>query len=236
VITIRARDAAGNTATDTLTVSFSAPLTLTNLTPNMAAPQPVGTSIRFSATAVNGTAPYSYKWWVFDGANWTILQNWSASNIYTWTPSAANSAYRVAVWVRGAGSTADSYDNPAANGSVAFPVSPAPVGTPLTLTGLTASLPAPQPVGTAITFTATASGGTAPYQYKWYVYDGRSWIVMQNWSTSNTWTWTPRSANRKTRVAVLVRNAGSTVDSYDNPAASGSIEFPITSSWTRPRR
>ncbi len=229
VITITARDAAGNTATDTLTMTLTLPLTLSSLTPNQTAPQLTGTPITFTATATNGTAPYSYKWWLFDGANWTILQNWSAGNAYTWTPSVANSAFRVSVWVRNAGSTADNYDNPQSNGTVAFPVNPA---TPLTLTGLTSNLPAPQAVGTPITFTATVSGGLGPHQFKWWVSDGKSWTALQNWSTNNTWTWTPTSAGGNTRVAVWVRNAGSTADAYDNPAANGSIAFGITGGQT----
>ena len=228
VITITARDAAGNTATDTLTISYMLPLALTTLTANLAAPQPVGTPVTFTATATNGTAPYSYKWWVFDGANWTILQNWSTSSSYTWTPSTANSAFRVAVWVRSAGSTTDAYDNPQSNGSIAFPVSPAPSIAPLMLTAITSDLASPQPVGSTITFTAAASGGTAPYQFKWFVFDGKTWNVMQDWSPSNTWAWTPTSAGGKTRVGVWVRSAGSTVDAYDNPAANGSIAFDIT--------
>jgi hypothetical protein len=228
VITITARDAAGNSATDTVTITYTLPLTLSSLTANLTAPQGVGTPVTFTATATNGTAPYSYKWWLFDGATWTILQDWSSSNTYTWTPSVTNSAFRVGVWVRNSGSTADAYDNPQSNGSIAFPVNPATAGTSLRLTGLTSNLSAPQPVGTPITFTATASGGTAPYQFKWFVFDGKTWMEMQNWSTSNTWTWTPTSAAGKTRVGVWVRSAGSTVDAYDNPAANGSIAFDIT--------
>jgi hypothetical protein len=48
---------------------------------------------------------------------------------------------------------------------------------PLTLTNLTANLTAPQPPGTTITFTATASGGTAPYQSKWWFSDGTTWSL-----------------------------------------------------------
>ena len=236
VISITARDAAGNAATKALTVTFSAPLTLTNLTANLTAPQLVGTAITFTATAANGTAPYSYKWWVFDGVTWSILQNWSASNTYTWTPTVANSAYRIGVWVRNAGSTTDAYDNPQSNGSIAFPVNPAPLAVPLTLTSLTADLASPQPAGTTITFTATAVGGIAPYQFKWFVFDGKSWTVMQDWSTSYRWTWTPTSAGRKYRVGVWVRSATSTTDAYDNPAANGSIEFDIAGSgWNKTR-
>ena len=210
-------------------MTLTLPLTLSSLTPNQTAPQLTGTPITFTATATNGTAPYSYKWWLFDGANWTILQNWSTGNAYTWTPSVANSAFRVSVWVRNAGSTADNYDNPQSNGTVAFPVN---LATPLTLTGLTSNLPAPQAVGTPITFTATVSGGLGPHQFKWWVFDGKSWTALQNWSTNNTWTWTPTSAGGNTRVAVWVRNAGSTADAYDNPSANGSIAYGITGGQT----
>ena len=44
---------------------------------------------------------------------------------------------------------------------------------------------APQPASTTITFTATAANGTAPYQYKWWVYNGSTWSNPQNWSTDD---------------------------------------------------
>jgi hypothetical protein len=99
-----------------------APVTLSSSDRNLTAPQLTWYADHVHRDGDKRTAPYSYKWWLFDGANWTILQNWSAGNTYTWTPSVANSAFRVAVWVRNAGSTADNYDNPQSNGSVAFPV------------------------------------------------------------------------------------------------------------------
>jgi hypothetical protein len=40
------------------------------------------------------------------------------------TPTSASSSYRVAVWVRNAGSTADVYDNVNSNGSLAFVIVP----------------------------------------------------------------------------------------------------------------
>jgi len=94
---------------------------------------------------------------------------------------------------------------------------------PLTLTSLTADLSAPQSPGTAITFTATATGGTAPYEYKWWVNHGAA-SVGQDWSTSNTYVWTPMKPSGSYQVEVWVRSAGSTVDSY---TAYGSMAFPI---------
>jgi hypothetical protein len=66
-----------------------------------------------------------------------------------------------------------------------------------------------------------------PHEFKFFVFDGSTWILTRGWSTINTWTWTPGSANPWFRVAAWVRNAGSTADAYDNPDANGSIAFPV---------
>jgi hypothetical protein len=243
VITVTARDTAGNQASDTLTVNYtlpSSPLALTALTANRTAPQPTGTPITVTATVTGGIAPHQYKWWVYDGANWFVTRNWDTGNTWTWTPTVANSGYRVAVWVRNATTSTDTYENSNSNGSIAFPISSSGSSTSssrLTLTSLSADRPAPQPAGTSITFAASATGGTGPYQYKWWIFDGKNWIVAQQWTTNYRWTWTPTAASAEARVGVWVRNAGSTADAYDNDAANGSISFAITSgdSSTSPR-
>ena len=244
VITVTARDAAGNQTSDTLTVNYSAPagpLALTSLTADRSAPQPTGTSVTFTATVVGGTAPQQFKWWVYDDrVGWYVTRDWSTANTWTWTPSVANSAYRVSVWVRSATSSADLYDNSQSGSSIAFPISgpssstssqepnASSSGGVLTLTSISADRPAPQPAGSSITFTATASGGASPYQYKWWIYDGANWITTQQWATSNRWTWTPSAGNSAYRVAVWVRNAGSSGDVYDNSGSNGSIAYPIS--------
>src|SRR5206468_755249 len=94
---------------------------------------------------------------------------------------------------------------------------------PATISSLTADKNAPQPPGTTVTFSATATGGTPPYQYKWYVGDGTGWSVAQNWSTSSTYAWTPTTANANYRLEVWVRSAGNTVDLPEG--------FPATSAY-----
>jgi hypothetical protein len=247
VITVTARDAAGNQASDTLTVNYSAPagpLALTSLTSDRSAPQTAGTAITFTATVTGGTAPQQFKWWVYDGTNWFVTRNWSTANTWTWTPTVANTAYRVSAWARSATSTADMYDNNQSNLSIAFPISGSSSSTPnpppsgpssggvLTLTSLSADRPAPQPAGSTITFTASATGGSSPYQYKWWIFNGTDWVVTQQWTTNNRWTWTPNSGNSAARVAVWVRNAGSSADAYDNGGSNGSIPYPISSGST----
>ena len=166
-----------------------------------------------------------------DGATWVVRRDWSTSNTWTWTPTSANSANRVAVWVRNAGSSADAYNNAASNGSIAFPITSGGTSAPSTggqlrLTGISASRTAPSPAGVPVTFTASISGGTGPQQFKWWIYDGAQWYPQTGWSTSNRWTWTPPEAFPGFRVGVWVRNAGSSADTYANDQSNGSIAFP----------
>ena len=86
---------------------------------------------------------------------------------------------------------------------------------------------APQPVGSTTTFTALPTGGVAPYQYKWWVYNGDAWIPMTNWISGNTFAWTSATANAGGRVTVWVRSAGSTRDEAE---ASAAMDFVIIAS------
>jgi hypothetical protein len=112
----------------------------------------------------------------------------------------------------------------------------------LTVTNLVANVSSPQPLGTAVTFSATATGGAAPYQYKWWVGNGTTSTVGQDWSTSNTFGWTPSTASPNYSITVWARNASSAIDGYDNPSATISLSFAInsapvpTSSYKKPRR
>jgi hypothetical protein len=207
--------------------SVTSGLVITSLTANPASPQPVGTPVTFTSVATGGTAPYQYKWWLFEGSTWTVVQNWTSSNTFAWTPTSSGTGYRVGVWIRNAGSTADTYDNPLSNGSIPFSVTGG-MASGLVMTSLTANPASPQAAGTPVTFTAMATGGTAPYQYKWWVFDGSTWTAMQNWTSSNTFTWTPASPGTGYRVGVWIRNAGRTADAYDNPSSNGSIPFSVS--------
>ena len=221
----------GDTISQTASGTGTGAATLTNLTANLAAPQSPGSTITFTATATAGTAPYQFKWWLFNGTTWAIARDWSTSNTFAWTPSTPNPNAAVGVWVRGAGETADqpsgSFANTAGSMSIAFPIQ---ASLP-TLTGLTANLTAPQPPGSPVTFTAAATGGVAPYQFKWWISDGATWTVLRDWSTSSSVIWTPSRTNPNSAVGVWVRNAGDTADqpsgSFANTGGYTSIPFPI---------
>ena len=220
----------GDTTSRTLTGNGGAATTLTGLTANVAPPRAPGSTITFTANATGGSTPYQFKWWVFDGGSWTVARDWSTANTFAWTPSTANPNYSVGVWVRSAGETADQPSGYPAS-SAAYTSIPFPIQVPvLTLTGLTADRTAPQAPGSTTTFTASATGGTS-YQFKWWVFDGTTWNVLRDWSTGNTFAWTPSTANPNSRVGVWVRGAGETADQPNGyPANSGAyrdMPFPI---------
>lgn len=227
----RTTDAAENGASASQAFVISAPatpqLSVTALTSNRTAPQTPSTAITFTAAATGGTAPYQYKWRLYNGSTWSTMQNWSTSSTVTWTPTAANSNYQVNVWVRSAGSTTDAAETSAASRTVTFPIVAA--STPLSVTAVVTDKVAPQPVGSTVVFTARITGGVAPQQYKWWVYNGSTWTMARNWSTSSSFAWTPTSANSNYRMAVWARSGDSTADAPDNDASNASVAFPIVS-------
>jgi hypothetical protein len=177
----------------------------------------VGTSVQWMAAAAGGSAPYTYKFLVFDGSTWTVGRDWGAGHTWTWTPLAAGTYY-VQVWARNAGSTA-MYD--AWLGSAAHMVTSG--AAPVAVNTLLASL-ATVRSGGSVTWTALASGGTAPLSYKFLLFDGTSWTVGRDWNASSTWLWTPALPGTYS-IQVWVRNAGSAAP-YD--AWRGSSAFVVT--------
>jgi hypothetical protein len=196
-------------------------LALTGITSSLPAPQPVGKPIVFSA-ATSGTAIPHFRWLVFDGATWSVAQDWSPHSTFQWTPTVANPNYQIGVRVRPSTLSVDSGD-PSMGGAIAFPIASA-----LAVTSLSASAPPPQAANTTITFTASAAGGVARYEYKWLLSSGSGWTVAQQWSASNTFTWRPTSANSNYSVGVWVRSVGSTADAPENPNAGTSMAYPIS--------
>src|SRR6185436_13105392 len=47
------------------------------ITADKTAPQPVGTTVTFTAQPAGGIAPYQYKWIVSDGSTSTVAVNWT---------------------------------------------------------------------------------------------------------------------------------------------------------------
>jgi hypothetical protein len=209
-------------------------ITATSLRPSVVGPVPAGTPVTWTAVAAGGTAPYTYKFWVWDGSAWSIGRDWSSGNTWRWIPPMTGH-YSFQVWVRNASSVSN-YDGWRASSTYA-------VGSPASLAvmSLSADRTWPVPAGTPVKWTATAVGGTGPYTFRFFVYNGSTWTVGQEWSSADTWTWIPSAAGAYL-VQVWVRSAGS-LSTYDQwlgapPAAIGAavpIQTPtLTSSPMAP--
>ncbi len=216
--------------------------TITSVTANTTFPKLYGTAITWTANATGGIAPLQYRFIRYSYATsaWTIVRDYAASNTFTWTPSLSEiGKYFFQVWVLNAGSTAfyDAYASTAA-----FDIS----GPPPTITSFTSSPVSPSPAGVAMTWTAVATGGVAPLQYLFALYDAQAgtWSVPQNYGTSNTFTWIPTALQAgQYQIQVWVRNAGSgnTYDAFKGvPFTIGPLQplavsgFPVLPGLPRP--
>ncbi|PYR26518.1 MAG: hypothetical protein DMF92_18290, partial [Acidobacteria bacterium] len=150
--------------------------------------------------------PVEFKWWVYSATGWTVLQEWNPATSATWTPATANPAGMVEVWARSAGALADAPEK--------WAELPYAIQAPgqITAVTVTADRTAPQPPGTTITLTAAVTGGTAPVEFKWWVYSATGWTVLQEWSAATSATWTPATANPAGMVEVWARSAGALAD------------------------
>ncbi len=220
---VTAYDAAGNESEPSVEVDTGGlaaptplPLRLTDVIASPAAPQVAGTAITFTAIANGGVGSYEYQWFVFDGRQWTIGSAWSPRDTFSWRPGSAGSGYRVGAWVRS--STNRDVHTREMEFSIPFAVS-ASSAPSLTIQ---LSQPAPQPVGTAIGFTARPANQERVYSYKWWVFDGSSWMVAQEWSASPSFVWRPTVRMPDSRVLVRVVNVNDPSDT------SGTfVPFPI---------
>ncbi len=172
---------------------------------NVTFPTQAGTPMTFTAGADAGGLSLEYKFWRYKaGSGWTVGQNYSTSNAYTWTPSAADTGqYEIQVWIRRQGSTADlntwaSTETFAVNGPVPH------------ITAIAASAASPVAPGTAITWTATTTGGLAPLEFKcWLQAPSGTWTMIRDWAASNTCTWTTSASTLGSyNFQVWVRNSG----------------------------
>ncbi len=183
------------------TITGPPPLQVVALNSSPASGTSLGVPVLWSAVAAGGTGPYTYKFLVYDGVNWSVGRDWSTSSTWLWMPPGAGS-YALEVWVRNAGSSSV-YDAWLAWDQ--YRVAPPP---PLSITSLVSSPSSGVPAGTPVQWSATATGGTGPYTYRFLLWNGVVWTVGQDWSSASTWNWIPSVAGTYS-VQVWARNAGS---------------------------
>lgn len=146
-------------------------------------------------------ANYEFRFWINSGSGFNIVQEYSASNTFVWTPVALG-AYDLLVDIRNAGS---GEFREALTKLFFYQI----IAAPATGVTLTPNLASPQAPNTTITFTAQGQGGSGTYEYRFWVNTGLGFEITQDYSAVNTFPITP-AATGAFDVLVDVRNAGST--------------------------
>jgi fibronectin type III domain protein len=193
------------------TAAFDVVANQVQLTADVDFPTPPNNPVHWKATVAGASsAQLEYKFFVQNQGTgaWTLLRDYAASNQVTWTPTTTGN-YVLQVWVRRVGSTA-TYEVWAGTPAVSV------AKTTLQIT-LTADRMSPVQTGTAITWTARPKGGTAgPIKYQFFRYSAASgWVIVQPYSTSNTYTWTPAWGEEgQYQLQVWATNGGSAA-AYD---------------------
>jgi spore germination protein YaaH len=180
------------------------------VTANPSSPQPAGTQVQVTASSATCVNPL-YQFWIRPATGtWTMVQDYSSANTFTWTKTTPAGGYYVGVRVRDAASTLV-FDSVA---SIAYTLTSSPC-TAVTLSGAPAS---PQLSGTPVTFNAS---GTCPnpnplYEF-WARWQGSStWHLLRGYSTSPAYNWNSAGAAAGTEYfGVWVKDAGSSTSTFD---------------------
>jgi len=110
--------------------ALSAPLQATiqvSVTSLPASPQPLGTSITFTASATDsnpGPVTYSFAWQMAGGTGFNLIRDFSLTNTLRWTPNIQEGTYQIQVTAR------DYLANETSSTVVTFVVNPLVVGDP----------------------------------------------------------------------------------------------------------
>jgi len=177
-------------------ISQNQPPTMVELEQDVASPQKTGASITWRATASDPeNDPIYYKFWLRGsetGGDWQTLQDWSTNSAWSWkTEEKDIGSSDVRVGIRD-GNHADpenmddfkeSYDYKIVEGS----------NQPPSLVSLAPNMQGPQEVGAIVAWIATATDqDNDPLYYKFWLNGpktGGNWQMVQDWSTSSTWSW-----------------------------------------------
>ena len=104
-IYVVAVDVRTSSAVDRDTVAYynyeitTGPATSVDLTPSQPSPHTAGTDVIFTASG-NGSSNYDYRFWLYDGLLWSMMQNYGIGDSWTLPASTPPGDYVIAVDVR----------------------------------------------------------------------------------------------------------------------------------------
>ena len=203
------------------------------LTAAPASPQPAGTAVVFTASAV-GCAQPEYEFWMraASQSSWQMIQGYSTTATYNWNSTgAAPGVVNFGVWaedVRNA--PAAGYE---ANTSIPYTISSGSVGacTAVTLTAAPTSVIQGSTTHSILTASATGCAHASPLYEFWARWAGSStWQMVQTYSAVATYDWNSSGALPGVETfGVWAKDAQSTA-TYD---ALGSTTVTVTAATCR---
>jgi hypothetical protein len=167
----------------------SGPGVALSVTPNLVTPQLQGTQVYFTGAVTGGTGTYEYQFWLKPAAgnvaSYVNVQPYSVNPTWKWdTTAVVPGEYTLVVQARVLGSP-NNFDAETGIGYVVV----APL-TPATAVSISTSLASGQTAGTQVFVTGTASGGSGPYEYQFWLKDTAGvWTLMRPFSPGNIWQW-----------------------------------------------
>jgi hypothetical protein len=172
-----------------------------------------GATVRLTAAASGCPSPL-YRFWVLEpGSRWSMVQDYSLSASYQWTPPATMGDYTFEVDVRDASQTT-AYD---AIANAVFKVAGC------TSASVSTDRSSPQRPGTKITLRAAASCPSAASYRFWIRPPGGDWRVVRDYASQSTFAWIPDGAGTYD-LEVDVRDARSSAR-YE---AVANLRYPVT--------
>jgi spore germination protein YaaH len=183
-----------------------------HLTADKTSPQAPGATVVLTGSATCLGTP-QYRFWVkTPGGGWVITQDYGPAATYSWnTAGKLQGVYGLEVDVRNQGAV-DAYDV-VANLSFTLAV---PVCGPATLLPVPAS---PQASGAPVTLRASTSGCPNPRYRFWIAPPGGAWVIVQDYGSSSSYSWTGTGIAGTYRLEVDVRDQSSSV-AYDRVASA----------------
>lgn len=169
------------------------------------------------AEAVNGKEPYRYKFTVRIDGVWHTIREFSSENETVWIPQTGGNL-TVNVTVRDAsGAQVKSQKNVSVEHVITEELS------------AEISLPAEAFSSEPAVITAAAKGGAEPHQYRFTARVDGKWMTIQNFSKSDSCTWTPEKAGTYAINVTVLDAAGNQVKSQKNlvvsDAAAGALDL-----------
>lgn len=226
-LTVVATDGAGNARQVSLTINRDSAAPALAITSHSSGQTVSTTTITLSGTATDSGAGGSGITQVTVNGATASGGTASGSNTANWSRSVSvnggTNLYTV-VATDGAGNTR----------TAAISLTFSAPAAPMTAVSLSTSLPSPQPLGTTIFLTAAGSGGSGPYEYRFWAHHITSpWEIVQDWNPSATYAWAPTRTG-SFEVAVWGRRIGSTAEWEAYSARAFEISTGGSSDGTAP--